>query len=127
VVVAVLGLGGAAACSGSSDDDASSTTTGPAPTATSVVPTSTTTSGASTTSAPTTSTTIPTGPTSTAEPGQTPGEPCTQGSSPDCIDPFGEGEFVYLLGGADCMAGPLSGPMCADLDGNGYAGYPDRG
>jgi hypothetical protein len=70
---------------------------------------------------------VPIGPTSTAEPGQTPGEPCAEGSSPDCIDPFGDGDFVYLLGGADCMDSPIGGPACADLDGDGYAGYPDRG
>jgi hypothetical protein len=88
-------------------------------------PTSTT--SASTTSTPGSTLTVPPGPTSTAAPGQTPGAPCAQGSSPDCIDPFGDGSFVYLLGGADCMASPIGGPSCADLDHDGYAGYPDQG
>jgi hypothetical protein len=56
-----------------------------------------------------------------------PGQPCVAGSDPDCIDPFADGDFVYLVGGAACMAGPLGGPACADLDGDGRAGYPDSG
>jgi hypothetical protein len=56
-----------------------------------------------------------------------PGQPCTPGSSPDCISPEADGQYVYLIGGAACMAGPLGGPMCSDLDGDGRAGYPDAG
>jgi hypothetical protein len=55
-----------------------------------------------------------------------PGQPCTPGSSPDCIDPEGDGSYVYLLWGADCMA-IFNGPLCSDLDGDGKAGYPDSG
>jgi hypothetical protein len=32
---------------------------------------------------------------------------------------------VYLIGGAECMASPIGGSECADLDGDGHAGYPD--
>ena len=55
------------------------------------------------------------------------GQPCAPGSDPDCIDPEGDGTYVFLIGGAACMAGPLSGLSCSDLDGDGRAGYPDRG
>ena len=43
------------------------------------------------------------------------------------VDPDGSGQYVYLIGGAACMAGPLAGPLCSDLDGDGRAGYPDSG
>jgi hypothetical protein len=56
-----------------------------------------------------------------------PGQPCTPGSSPDCISPGSDGQYVYLIGGAACMASPIGGPMCSDLDGDGNAGYPDAG
>ena len=66
--------------------------------------------------------------TSTTAPALVPGQPCTPGSSPDCIDPLGDGSYVYLLGGAACMADPIiGGPLCSDLDGDGNAGYPDSG
>ena len=57
-----------------------------------------------------------------------PGAACALGSSPDCIDPDGDGQGVYLLGGAQCMAAfPDSPDLCSDLDGDGRAGYPDSG
>ncbi|HMJ74755.1 MAG TPA: hypothetical protein VK507_02225 [Iamia sp.] len=58
--------------------------------------------------------------------GLEPGDPCSlEEGSPDCIDPDGDGEGVYLLGGADCVASAPDVSLCADLDGDGYAGYPD--
>ena len=58
--------------------------------------------------------------------GLSPGDPCSlEEGSPDCIDPDGDGEGVYLLGGADCVAMYADASFCADLDGDGYAGYPD--
>ena len=65
--------------------------------------------------------------TSTTAPALVPGQPCTPGSSPDCIDPLGDGSYVYLLGGADCIAIFDSDGLCSDLDGDGVAGYPDSG
>jgi hypothetical protein len=134
VVAAVLVVGFAAGCSDSDDESGTSTsTTAETDTTSSTTPgptsasTSTTAGSSATTTAPSPTTTAPIGPTSTAQPGLTPGAPCAQGSSPDCIDPYGDGQFVYLLGGADCMASPIGGPSCADLDEDGYAGYPDQG
>ncbi|HEX7131978.1 MAG TPA: hypothetical protein VF228_05350, partial [Iamia sp.] len=58
--------------------------------------------------------------------GLSPGDPCSlEEGSPDCIDPDGDGEGVYLLGGADCVASAPDVSLCEDLDGDGYAGYPD--
>ncbi len=56
-----------------------------------------------------------------------PGEPCSlEEGLPDCIDPDGDGEGTYLLGGAECIAQwPDTPSYCEDLDGDGYAGYPD--
>lgn len=60
--------------------------------------------------------------------GLTPGGPCELGSHRDCIDPDGDGIGTYLLGGGDCMAqSPPSPELCADLDLDGVAGYPDSG
>ena len=60
-----------------------------------------------------------------------PGEACTLGTNPDCIDPNDTGEGVFLIGGADCMAAASrnasSTAICVDLDRDGRAGYPDRG
>ena len=71
-------------------------------------------------------TVAPSPPTSPPEPA--PGAPCQLGSFTDCIDPDGDGEGTYLLDGADCMATfPGSPGLCTDLDGDGYAGYPDSG
>ncbi len=58
----------------------------------------------------------------------TPGAPCELGSDPDCIDPDGNGQGVYLIDGGDCMVELASAPeLCQDLDGDGVAGYPDSG
>jgi hypothetical protein len=121
VLVVVLG-----ACS---DDESSSPTTSAAtaPATTSVPSTS-----APTTAAPTTVTAPPS---STAAPSTTiaydPGEACTLGTNPDCIDPNEAGEGIYLIGGADCMSAARqndsSTAICTDLDRDGRAGYPDRG
>lgn len=57
-----------------------------------------------------------------------PGQPCELGSHPDCVDPDGDGQATYLIGGAQCIASfPESPGICSDLDGDGYAGYPDTG
>lgn len=58
-----------------------------------------------------------------------PGEPCDLGSDRDCVDPEGDGQGTYLVGGGDCMDtfAPDSTGLCSDLDGDGYAGYPDSG
>ena len=53
-----------------------------------------------------------------------PGQPCTPGSSPDCVDQYDDGTYLYIVGFADCVA--ASG-LCTDLDGDGYAGYGDSG
>jgi hypothetical protein len=122
----------AAGCGGSSEsggDDGTTSTTAATTTVTTPVPGPTVTtappatSTPPTTGAPSPSTSVP----PTTVPGLVPGQPCAPGSSPDCIDPFGDGAYVYLIGGGACMASPIGGGMCADLDGDGQAGYPDRG
>ncbi len=65
-------------------------------------------------------------PTPPPAPALLPGQPCSLGSDYDCIDPDGDGQGVYLIGGGDCMA-TIGGGLCSDLDGDGYAGYPDSG
>lgn len=101
------------------DDDAS--TTGPS-TSTSTVDSTSTSSSSSTSISTNTSTTA-----STAA-SLVPGAACSLGSSPDCIDPDQDGQGVYLIGGASCMAAfPESPGLCSDLDGDGRAGYPDSG
>ena len=37
----------------------------------------------------------------------------------------GDGSYVYLIGCGECMASPIGGSMCSDLDGDGHAGYDD--
>ena len=61
-------------------------------------------------------------------PAPLPGEACVAGSFPDCVDPYGSGDWRYIVGWAQCVA-DFSGPSgsCEDLDGDGYAGYPDSG
>jgi hypothetical protein len=58
-----------------------------------------------------------------------PGAPCDLGGAqPDCIDPDGDGEGTYLVGGDECMSDFEDSPgLCSDLDGDGRAGYPDAG
>jgi hypothetical protein len=54
-----------------------------------------------------------------------PGEPCQAGSHPDCVDQGG-GEYTYVEGYSSCMQEFADLPeACADLDGDGYPGYPD--
>ncbi len=56
-----------------------------------------------------------------------PGDACSlEEGDPDCIDPDGDGEGVYLIGGADCVATAPDVSICEDLDGDGNAGYPDE-
>ena len=126
VVVGLGSFGLLAGCGGSDGDGGDSTTitteaplttTTTVPTTVTTAPTTVTTAGAVTTSSP---------PANTL-PALVPGKPCIAGSDPDCIDPDGSGQYVYLIGGAECMAGPLAGPLCSDLDGDGRAGYPDSG
>ena len=130
VLPAVLSLGlGAASCGGDDGDEPVGTTTTPASSvSTTAAPetTATTTPTTPSTAGPTTSAAPPSsqGPTTTGVALQ-PGQPCTLGSDPDCIDPSGIGEGVYLIGGAECMAGGYP-DICVDLDGDGRAGYPDR-
>jgi hypothetical protein len=129
LMVSPLAVG---ACS-SSSDDGDTTTTVEATTTTrggtnigSGTGTSTTSSTTST-STPTSETTETTGSTtpSTTRP-LLPGDPCELGSNPDCIDPDGDGNGVYLINGGACIAA-LPVELCADLDGDGVAGYPDSG
>lgn len=82
-----------------------------------------------TTTAPPTTAPPATDPPTTTAPALTPGQPCTLGSDPDCVDPDGDGQASYLIGGADCMEAlsPEIEYMCTDLDGDGDAGYPDEG
>jgi hypothetical protein len=125
--VLVVALG---ACS--DDESSSPTTSATTVPSTSAAPTTTPTTTAPTTTAPTTATTPSS---STAAPSTTiaydPGEACTLGTNPDCIDPNETGEGIYLIGGADCIAAARqndsSTAICTDLDRDGRAGYPDRG
>ena len=131
-VVIAAGLGLVAGCGGS-DGAVDSRDSVPAPTTvTSVAPPVTTPAPSTSTVPASTSPTTAWGTTTVAPPVNTlpaliPGQPCTAGSDPDCIDPEGTGQFVYLIGGAHCMASPIRGPLCSDLDGDGQAGYPDSG
>jgi hypothetical protein len=90
-------------------DDETTTPSGPETTTTTIAPAVTTTTGGAA--------------------GLEPGDPCSiEEGHPDCIDPDGDGEGTYLIGGADCMAAlPDSPELCTDLDGDGVAGYPDSG
>lgn len=54
-----------------------------------------------------------------------PGQPCAPGSHSDCVDEGG-GQYTYVEGYAACMQEYADLPeACADLDGDGYPGYPD--
>jgi hypothetical protein len=117
----------AAACGGSSSPEEVATTT----TTAAGAPAGTAETTATTAADITTTTTMPpdtTAPPTTAAQPLRPGDRCPLGSDPDCIDPEGDGQGVYLIGGADCMAAfPASPGLCSDLDGDGRAGYPDSG
>lgn len=71
--------------------------------------------------------------TQTATPTLLPGEPCDPADgSPDCTDATGieGGGYRYIEGYADCVAtfgGEEAYGICFDLEGDGYAGYPDSG
>lgn len=107
LVLGVLAIAGVFLVLNSSDDE-------PAPTTT----TTTTTS--------TTSTTTTTAPLPTVVDELDPGESCSpEEGEPDCIDPDGDGNAVYLPGGADCLAAGPEDPLdCADNDGDGLPGPP---
>ncbi len=127
VTLAAVGLL-VAGCTSDDGDQATTTTAvaGTAATSPSTTAAPTTTAVPTTTAAPTTTAT----PTTTAAPvipATVPGSACVEGSSRDCIDPFGDGQFVYLIGGGDCIVAMPDPAICADLDGDGYAGYPDAG
>jgi hypothetical protein len=75
-----------------------------------------------TTTAPTTTTTSTTAPPATVALPD-PGDPCSpEEGLPDCIDPDGDGSYVYLLNGADCLAGTTNPEDCIDRDNDGDAG-----
>ena len=70
------------------------------------------------TTEPTTTTT-----TTTTVPPLQPGDPCSpEEGDPDCIDPEGDGSYVYLTGGAECIENAPDPSACADEDGDGIAG-----
>jgi hypothetical protein len=107
VAVPALLLAGAACDDGDSGGTGSTTTSAAA--------TSTTTAASSTSSATTATTLAPYG------------SACAKGSHPDCIDPDGDGKYELLKNGAQCMQRLGDSGLCSDLDGDGVAGYPDRG
>jgi len=131
-----------------SDGDDESTAGGDASTTTQTTAGPSADDGTSTTAAPSSETTAPTSTaadeaddggggdgggsttSTTAEPTEgplSPGDACSiEEGDPDCIDPEGDGEGVYLIGGADCAATAPDISVCADLDGDGRAGYPDE-
>jgi hypothetical protein len=81
------------------------------------------------TSDPTTSSTPEGGETTASEvvSALSPGDPCSlEEGLPDCIDPDGDGEGIYLTGGSDCAARAPDISLCEDLDGDGVAGDPDE-
>lgn len=126
VALALAALVVSGCSSGGSDSPGSTTTTTKASTAT-----TTTAAGTATTTAPAKTTTT-VAKTTTTDPsvdpvtGLKPGDECSpEEGSPDCIDPDGDGTSTYLIAGNDCMASAPDPALCEDLDGDGYAGYPD--
>ncbi len=104
------------------------TTTGPSLPSTSTTTAPTTTAAPTTTTTPTTTST--TSPTTAAPAHYKPGQLCPLGQGiPNCIDPSGYGQGVYLINGDRCIASngpperniPHEGP-CSDIDGDGIAG-----
>jgi hypothetical protein len=118
-----------ASCSSGGSDEPEATTTTEAEAATTTTTeadaaTTTTAAGETTTTAAKGTTT--TDPSVDPETGLRPGDACSlEEGSPDCIDPDGDGEGVYLIAGNDCMASAPDPALCEDLDDDGYAGYPD--
>jgi hypothetical protein len=52
-----------------------------------------------------------------------PGDPCDpDDGNPDCIDPDGDGDYVYLIDGGDCISVRPDPSTCADSNGDGIAG-----
>lgn len=128
IAVVALGVGGLAlvtGCGSSGSGSTGTTTTTAGTTMTTPIPGSTDPPSTPVTDSTASEVTI-SSPVNTL-PALIPGQPCSAGSDPDCISPENDGQYVYLIGGAACMASPIGGPMCTDLDGDGYAGYPDRG
>lgn len=132
--VALVAFFLAGCSSGSSGGDETSTTakassTTASSTSSSTESTTTTTTAPPPTAPPTTAaTTVPKASTTTApgSNGLKPGDACSlEEGSVDCVDPEGDGTGVYLTDGAACMATHPDPSMCADLDGDGVAGYPD--
>lgn len=116
---------------GSGGSEEATTTTKAATTSTEADDATTTTTDATTTTAagdPTTTTKAGEPTTTVDSHGLEPGDPCSlEEGVPDCIDPDGDGQGEYLIGGADCIANSPGPGACADLDGDGKAGYPDAG
>lgn len=100
------------------DDKAEPDTTTSTTTST-TAPTTTTTSTTSTTSTTTTTAPPPTG---------EPGLPCSpEEGSPDCIDPEGDGTYVYLINGAECIGANADPATCIDSNNDGVAGAGGAG
>lgn len=133
--VALVAFFLAGCSSGSSGGDETSTTaktsstTASSTSSTTESTTTTATTAPPPTAPPTTAaTTVPKASTTTApgSNGLKPGDACSlEEGSVDCVDPEGDGTGVYLTDGAACMATHPDPSMCADLDGDGVAGYPD--
>lgn len=124
-VVALLFVG----C-GSDDGDERTGTGDPTTTSTTTEATTDTTEGSSSDPADPSEPGETSAPAETTEPteGQlSPGDPCSlEEGVPDCIDPDGDGEGVYLIDGAECAATAPDIIACEDLDGDGVAGAPDE-
>ena len=119
VVVFLAGCGS----SGSDQDGTTTTTKAETVTTTTAVTTTSTADVTTTTKAAATTTTDPS---VDPETGLKPGDACSlEEGHPDCIDPDGDGEGTYLIAGNDCIASAPDPALCTDLDGDGYAGYPD--
>ncbi len=111
--------------SGSESPEATTTTKAEATTTKAEAATTTTAAGKTTTTKAEAATTT-TDPSVDPETGLKPGDECSpEEGSPDCIDPDGDGTFTYLIAGNDCIASAPDPSLCEDLDGDGYAGYPD--
>lgn len=128
-------------CGSDDGDDVASEGDATTETTASTAPTSDTdgadtTEASDTTEEPTTTTTDGGGSTTTdaadgggEDPGvaRQPGDACELGQGiPDCIDPDGDGEGTYLVGGDACAAREVDISVCEDRDGDGTAGFPDE-
>ena len=117
--VLVVGIPLAAACTATGGTSADTTSADASP---DVVSTSDATTAPSAAPAPSS---VP-----EPAPSFTPGQPCEPGSDPNCTDDTGvPGDaYRYVEGYADCLVHLETGygELCADLDGDGVAGYPDE-